>query len=354
MHRTRAAAPARPLGCALALVCVALLLPAAAQEPPPRSAEPARLAAQSLLLAIARAGERLVAVGDRGIIVLSDDRGASWQQADEVPIQALLTGVCFHDARHGVAVGHDEVILTSADAGRTWQRTHYAPEAQRPLLDVWCGAGGATIAVGAYSSYLVSHDGGASWSTLKFAPAAPPHTASAKPGATAASAAEEEAVNGGYHLNRIIGADGARLYIAGEAGHLYRSDDAGSSWQQLPVPYEGSFFDVLPLASDGVLALGLRGHLYRSADAGATWQQIDSGTDAMLDGGARFAPHGVLLVGLSGALLVSQDDGRSFTALRAADQAGFSAVIGTGAEHFVLVGEKGVRSRELGALGRAP
>src|ERR1700757_2165075 len=141
--------------------------PLAAAAPPPaapdevtaqpsRAAEPARRAARGLLIAIAAAGQRLVAVGDRGIIVLSDDRGASGGQAGCVPAQALLTGVCFLDGQHGVAVGHDELILTTDDAGRSWKLAHYAPQAQRPLLDVWCGAGGEVIAVGAYSAYFAS------------------------------------------------------------------------------------------------------------------------------------------------------------------------------------------------------
>ena len=37
------------------------------------NAEPARLAPQSVLLDLAAAGTRLVAVGDRGIVVLSDN-----------------------------------------------------------------------------------------------------------------------------------------------------------------------------------------------------------------------------------------------------------------------------------------
>ena len=115
--------------------------PAARRARIARAAEPARLAAHSLLIAIAAAGERLVAVGDRGIIVWSDDRGASWTQAAAVPTQALLTGVCFADAQHGVAVGHDEAILITADAGRTWQLTHYAPQAQRR-----CSTSGAATA----------------------------------------------------------------------------------------------------------------------------------------------------------------------------------------------------------------
>jgi len=322
-----------------------------AAQPPPLSAEPARLAARGLLIAIAAAGERLVAVGDRGIIVLSDDRGTSWRQADHVPTQALLTGVCFLDAQHGVAVGHDEVILTSADAGRTWARAHYAPEAQRPLLDVWCGAGGRVIAVGAYSAYFTSADAGASWQEVKFVPAPPPRAgASGARGAGETAAQDEGAAGGGYHLNRIVAADSARLYIAGEAGHLYASDDGGASWLTLASPYEGSFFGVLPLAGEALLAFGLRGNLYRSADLGASWQKIATGTVATLNGAARLPDGAVAIVGFSGVVLVSRDGGSTFTLLQQADQTGLAAAVAVADDLLAAVGEDGARLIRLSAV----
>src|SRR5690348_137432 len=61
------------------LLAVSLAIADEAATDPVRAAEPARLAARGLLVAIATAGQRLVAVGDRGIIVLSDERGASWR-----------------------------------------------------------------------------------------------------------------------------------------------------------------------------------------------------------------------------------------------------------------------------------
>jgi len=322
-----------------------------------RYAEHARLAAHSLLIAIATAGERLVAVGDRGIIVLSDDRGASWVQAEEVPTQALLTGVCFLDAQHGIAVGHDEVIVTSADGGRHWQRTHFAPQAQRPLLDVWCGSQGHAIAVGAYSAYLTTADAGASWQAVRFAPAPPPKAIAPPSGgergtARRADAATDEngpdeAAGGGFHLNRIVSAGGARLYIAAEAGHLYASDDGGNSWRTLPSPYEGSFFGVLPLEGDALLAFGLRGNLYHSADGGSSWQRIDTATVAMLNGAARFAAAGVAIVGLSGVTLVSHDGGHSFTLLQQADRAGLSGVLSVADGRLAVVGESGAKVLSL-------
>jgi photosystem II stability/assembly factor-like uncharacterized protein len=323
---------------AVALLLTLLLATAAARPEPaanPQEAVPARLAPHTLLTALAQVGAHLVAVGDRGIVVLSDDRGKSWAQAERVPTQALLTGVCFFDVQHGLAVGHDEVILATADAGRSWKRTHYAPQAQQPLLDVWCGAQGHAIAVGAYSTYLTSEDGGGTWTAHAFTPA-PWQTA-------AAGAPRDDKAGGGSHLNRIVAATPTRLFIAAESGHLYRSDDAGASWRELASPYHGSFFGVLPLDADVVLAFGLRGNLYRSEDGGASWRKIDTGTVQLLDGAARFDAGGVVVVGLSGVVLVSRDGGHAFTLQQQADYIGLSAVVSLGNEHLAAAGEGGAR-----------
>jgi hypothetical protein len=48
-------------------------------------------AAASLQLSVARAGKRLVSVGERGLVLLSDDDGRSWRQARQVPVSVALT-----------------------------------------------------------------------------------------------------------------------------------------------------------------------------------------------------------------------------------------------------------------------
>ena len=65
------------------------------------------LAGSSLLLDLAFAGQRMVAVGERGHVMLSDDQGATWRQAKSVPTRVLLTAVFFVDSEYGWAVGHD-------------------------------------------------------------------------------------------------------------------------------------------------------------------------------------------------------------------------------------------------------
>jgi len=308
----------------------------------PAEIEP--LAASSLLLDLAVAGERLVAVGERGHVLLSDDHGASWRQAKSVPTRVMLTAVFFTDAEYGWAVGHDETILNTVDGGETWTRSHFAPEAQQPLLDLWFANRVSGIAVGAFGAYFTTNDGGRHWASAKFAPPAPPpkHDGEAAP--------NEGDLPPDYHLNRIVGV-GNRLYVAAEGGQLYRSDNRGASWRVLPSPYEGSFFGLVPIRGDGLLAFGLRGHLFRSADAGETWTQLPTGTTAMLTDGVAINDLRVVIGGLTGVLLVSGDAGETFRLTQQDDRKGVSALLPGPAGAVIVAGEGGVRTIRLESAG---
>jgi len=92
-----------------------------------------------------------------------------------------------------------------------------------------------------------------------------------------------------------------------------------------------------------VLAFGLRGHLYRSENAGASWQPIATGTVAMLTGATPFGAGAVAIVGLSGVVLVSRDGGHSFALLQQADRRGLSAVLPAADDRLAVVGEDGAK-----------
>jgi photosystem II stability/assembly factor-like uncharacterized protein len=310
----------------------------------PAEIEP--LVAGSLLLDLAVAGKRMVTVGERGHVLLSDDQGATWRQAKTVPTRAMLTAVYFVDESYGWAVGHDETIINTLDGGETWTRSHFAPEAQQPLLDLWFANRVSGIAVGAYGAYFTTNDGGRNWSGAKFAPALPPRPAGAVP--AGAAPADDEELPPDYHLNRIVGV-GNRLYIAAERGQLYRSDDRGANWRALPSPYEGSFFGIVPIRGEGLLAFGLRGHLFKSADAGETWARVETGTTAMLTDGIAINDLRVVIGGLSGVLLVSGDAGETFRLTQQDDRKGLSALLPGPAGAVVVAGEGGVRTIPLDA-----
>ncbi len=280
---------------------------------------PARLAPRSLLLDGAAREGIVVAVGERGHVLVSRDQGATWTQSD-VPTRALLTGVWLHDARLGWAVGHDETILRTRDGGATWELVHAAPEAERPLLDVWFRDAEHGVAVGAYGAFLVTADGGSTWT-------------------------EQPIGEDDFHLNQIAAAADGRLYVAAEAGHLYRSADGGATWIALPSPYNGSFFGVLPLADGALLAYGLRGNLFRSEDGGDSWSELATGTEATLMAGVELGGGKVVVAGLAGALLHSTDGGRSFHGEALEDRRGRVAAVAVDGA-VLLLGEGGARRLE--------
>jgi photosystem II stability/assembly factor-like uncharacterized protein len=299
-------------------------------QEPGDSAIIAPLASRSLLLDGAKANGLIVVVGERGHILVSRDQGRTWEQRP-APTRATLTAVHLHDSKLGWAVGHDAVILRTRDGGSSWERVHHAPEEQRPFLDVWFRDDRHGFVIGAYGYFLVTDDGGNTWESREIG------GASDEP--------EDDFYGGGfdYHLNHLARASADRLFIAAEAGTIYRSDDGGESWLTLPSPYEGSFFGSLPLGEESLLLFGLRGHLYRSDDAGETWTRVQTSTTAMLTDGILLQDGTVVVAGLSGTLLVSRDGGGWFTLQQREDRLGVSSLLQIDDGSLILIGEGGVR-----------
>ena len=312
----RLAAAALTLTLTLALASSASLASAA---PPPADESSALrpLAEKSLLLDVEAAGSRLVAVGERGHVLLSDDQGASWKQV-VVPTTALLTGVAFADAQLGLAVGHDSTILRTTDGGLKWERVHVDREADAPLFDVFFVDATRAFAVGAYGSFLESADGGTTWAPRPIT--------------------ESDA-----HYHHLSRAASGVLYLAGEGGLLLRSDDAGDTWREVAVPYEGSLFGTLPLEGDALLLFGLRGHALSSPDGGRTWTPLETGIDTMLTSAARLKDGRIVMAGLAGVVLVSGDGGRTFALHGRADRLGVQAMTPTPDGGLALCGEFGVK-----------
>ncbi len=259
---------------------------------------------------------RVVAVGERGHVFVSDDTGVSWRGVAS-PTEATLTALAAVDAARLVAVGHDAVILHSGDRGERWSVVYEAPEERRPLLAVWFDGAGHGFAVGAYGHFLESRDGGLSWEA-------------------------REIDDAELHFNAITRAADGTLLIAGEAGTLLRSSDGGESWERLDSPYEGSLFGLLALPDGAVLAFGMRGHVLRTEDGGESWVELDSGVQASIFGGRRLADGTVLLAGQNGVLLASGDGGRTFAEQVLPERRSHTALLGTGrGAEVLLVGEQG-------------
>ncbi len=298
---------------ALLTVTLTLTLPASAAE----SSESAPLAAKSLLLDVARAGQRLVTVGDRGHVLLSDDEGRTWRQVI-VPTRAMLTGVSFGDAQHGWAVGHDGIILATADAGETWTRQDSGQDLETVWLDVFFSDARIGLAAGAYGKAMLTMDGGKTWQPA----AAPPDE---------------------LHLNHIAPTASDTIYVAGEAGTLLTSTNARTGWRALDVAYDGSLYGTLPLGDGKLLTFGLRGRVFYSDDAGETWSPRETSAPVLIQAGLRLKSGVIVLAGLGGNFHVSRDGGASFRHWQPAEYTGgVSARLESTDGALLVVGEKGV------------
>lgn len=242
------------------------------------------------LLAAAVAGHRLVAVGDHGVVLLSDD-GRSFRQAKAVPTNTMLTTVQFLDQQHGFAGGHDGVVLRTDDGGETWALLRATPGAEQPILSLHFDSPEHGMAVGLYGWAIETGDGGHTWHDV--------HIGSGD--------------DADRHLFYVFASGSGALLIAGEAGTIFRSVDGGKSWQAQSTGNKGSLWYGSALADGTLLLCGMRGHLYRSGDDGMTWQSVATNTTESLTGIAERPDGTVIVVGMGGTMLRSNDRGRSFT-----------------------------------------
>jgi photosystem II stability/assembly factor-like uncharacterized protein len=286
-------------------------------------------ATKSLILDVVHAGTRLVAVGDRGHILYSDDQGKTWTQA-KVPTRQLLTAVYFVDDKHGWAVGHDAQILASADGGLTWSKQFEDLKRESPLLDVWFKDVNSGLAVGAYGALLETTDGGKNWQDVS----------------------DRLDNEDQFHLNAIAAVKDAGLFIVGESGSMFRSADDGQTWEKLEGPYEGSLFGVIGTAQpQTLLAYGLRGNLYRSTDFGSNWEQVElkAARGALEFGlsGATLLPDGsIVIVGNGGSVISSSDNGETFSVFNRPDRISLSSVTAAGDGNLILSGQGGLHTTQ--------
>ncbi|BAN48053.1 YCF48-related protein [Metapseudomonas resinovorans] len=272
---------------------------------------------EASLVAVAAAGNRLVAVGDHGVVVRSDD-GLNWTQADKVPVDTLLTALSFADERNGWAVGHGGVLLKTSDAGQTWalqQRLEDAPV----LLSVWFENAQHGIVVGAYGYASETRDGGNSWQRL---------------------AVGEEGDD--YHLNRVFPGPDHSLFIAAEGGNAYRSLDDGATWQALDTGASGSLWCGTALPDGRVLLAGMSGRVLLSDDRGDSWREVDSGSTEAITDIRALADGRVALVGNGGLVAVAGGDLAGFTPTVRPDRQNLSALAPLRGGDLLILGQAGV------------
>lgn len=284
---------------------------------------PAHLRAGALrgvLLDVTAAGARLVAVGERGHVLLSDDQGKSWRQAKAVPTRTTLTCVHASDARTLWAAGHGGLIMTSADAGESWTVATGKADGPDVLLAIRVDGTGRGLAVGGFGIALQTGDAGRTWAQVVLV--------------------DGEA--GERHLNRIfVSARGAWL-IAAEGGQVLRQGAPGERWQAIKTPYNGSLWGGIALG-ERLLACGMRGNLVISGDDGRSWTHQAIAEAGSFTAAAALADGRAALVGVDGTLVVAEPGLEKLRFHRLEDRATLTGVVALPSGSLVAATTAGMR-----------
>ena len=310
----------------------------------PQPAYKAEQATKTLFTDITATSNRVVAVGQHGTIIYSED-GQQWQQANS-PVDILLTAVYFNDNQNGWACGHDATILNTQDGGETWQIQQFRPEIDKPCLDITFFDANKGVATGAYGMYFETSDGGKTWNkrfldSLLF-PEDRDYLMDLKESDPEGFEIETASIL--PHFNRVK-ATSKGLYMVGEMGLIAHSANNGLTWQREEEIYHGSFFDIAE-ADNNIIVAGLRGNAFAYNDD-AGWQQLDTSEQATMNSILTTAKDGVYVFANS-AVIYHLDDLQSL-ALDSEQLSDGKAIL-NGVQfkgQMVLATEAGIKSREL-------
>lgn len=308
-----------------------------------RPALAVRAPERAVLLGAALAGDRIVAVGERGIVVVSDDAGRRWTQSP-TPTSVTLTAVRFVDAKRGWAVGHGGVVLVSRDGGSSWARQLDGRRAAQITLDAARATGDAkliaeaerlvtdgpdkpfldlvvsenrVVVVGAYGLALASPDGGQTWTSWVGRLPNPQ----------------------GLHLY-VARQRGDTLLVAGERGLVLTSHDDGQTFKRVETSYNGSFFAAeMPKGSTEIVLAGLRGNALRSRDGGANWSALAAPVPASITATAVDARGQVLAANQAG--MVMSVEGERLVQIRNVELPPLTGLLATGDRSILALSIQG-------------
>lgn len=334
-------------------------------------------AEKATLVGLDRGYGHTIAAGLFGTVVSKEN--GEWQQAPS-PTSVLLTSVDIVNENLIFIAGHEGVLLKSDDGGQTYSRildgfellnlelpwvesqvneleaaienAETPAEASdyeylleelgffvqgleiqqevgptKPLLDVEFINESVGLIAAAYGTLLKTVDGGESWEVISHRIENPL----------------------GYHLNQLIIDPDGHLFLVGEYGLMFRSDDQGETWTTLPSPYHGSYFGGLVDEQGRFWAFGLRGNVFVSDDKGESFQSVETPTRYNLNSGHVLEDGSILLVGHSGVIVHVDEESLDAQLYSHETNVPLAGVRETESGSLVLVSRAGIQNFTLPA-----
>lgn len=246
------------------------------------------------LLAIDRSGDVVLAAGSSGRVTRSSDGGATWTA---VTVGSnLMTHQSIAIAADGNGfIGTDGRIFGTTDHGLTWELVN--PGTYHTFLNKVSFANGDTgVAVGYETSggiengLLRTVDGGRTWLNANGLGGLGVHLRPDGLGLQGGSVGANARTNDYFASRQTQGAPNVAIratWCFGEYDHLvaggyvnsgfYRTTNGGATWQHTPNG-ASSIFDLYFINDLIGFGVGVGGQIWKSSDAGHSWQQLPHST----------------------------------------------------------------------------
>ena len=230
--------------------------------------------------------ERLVVVGDSGVVLDSDDNGHSWRrqalsESDASPIDAT---VCSDD-RFVILDFRQRIWVADGNTDK-WQARGI--ETTEDVLAITCDKDDVVWVIGGFGSVLTSRDFGETWDA-------------------------SQSFDDDFMFTDLQFVDEQFGYLVGEFGKFYVTNDSGQSWSEV-VSLPNSFYPhaaMFTSSTEGWLG-SLDGVILSTEDAGLTWQRESAETNAPIYGFASVpsstSVDAIYAVGSSGVVLKRTDN----------------------------------------------
>lgn len=281
---------------------------------------------------------RSVVVGDKGLVMFSDDKGQTWKRQTKSKNEQLfnLYSVAFtSDGSRGWVVGDGGAIFRTDDRGKTW--TPQENKQPAALLKVAVIDANKACAVGEHGVVLCTADGGTTWKLSKFEDFVFFDIAFTDPNngwAVGEFATTLHTANGGQTwtvqngAKRTISADpyfaigfldAKNGLVTGLNGIDEVTTDGGKTWKAgtMQGDNHSMYAAVRPPSTDDLYLGGADGSIAVYQQGKATPVPTDTSNSIT---SLAFSPKYDMAVGIAGTILKSDDGGKSWKPAVAAAQ----------------------------------
>ena len=229
-------------------------------------------------------GEKAWITGDRGILLLSENGGDSWEFRKLGDFS--LNDIFMLDGNTGFIAADSGVILSTSDGGRSWQVQSMDGTTANLNAVTFNGARG--VAAGNRGTMLFTENSGASWEVRQISPA--------------------RRGNIMTDLKSVFFC-GDTIWITGDNGLIVKSDDSGKTWEPHSFMQNSYTSGVFISSQEGFIG-GSKGILLHTTDGGESWKKQYLSTDLVnrvfFSGGKLFA------AGSNGLIMMSPDRGSTW------------------------------------------